>query len=437
MHVLFSDNRTTENWGCRATSLALGDLIISSGLQYESIYGASKRLSIPSLPLGDRRVRIYERINRHLDKVFKRVTGAGFLHDPDHWVARFLDFNLNDREESIRRFESLSEKNGTIKHIQTTINRADGIVVNGEGDMIFDQNRRTLRFMLLIMEYCQKIGKPVHFLNAMVSDSPTSSGVPDLEERCFDALRACQTIQFRDKTSLEIVKSRAPDISCGYVPDALFSWDKKVRQVADECLGSDGSLILPFGFDHLYSKFNFSRPYICVGGSSLIPKMNRKMLVSSFSRLCQALKVLEIDIYLVKTCKGDEFLSEVAAKTGLAMIPVEVPVMLGAAILSKARLFVSGRYHPSIMASLGGTPFIMFDSNSHKSISLQDLLDYKRKVVYPLADLDSQIETIVSHASVLIGNPGLRAEISSKVNVLSGEARGGVAKALQPTYSSV
>jgi hypothetical protein len=34
------------------------------------------------------------------------------------------------------------------------------------------------------------------------------------------------------------------------------------------------------------------------------------------------------------------------------------------------------KYHPSILASLGGTPYIFLGSHAHKMFSLQEVLEY-------------------------------------------------------------
>ena len=60
---------------------------------------------------------------------------------------------------------------------------------------------------------------------------------------------------------------------------------------------------------------------------------------------------------------------------------VEVPILLGATVLANSKLFVSGRYHPSIMASLGGTPCIFLGSNSHKNTVVSKLSQEARKVI--------------------------------------------------------
>lgn len=103
---------------------------------------------------------------------------------------------------------------------------------------------------------------------------------------------------------------------------------------------------------------------------------NPKRAKPHYEALTQALKKLGQPLVLVQTCEGDAFLEDVAKEAGVPFIPVNIPVMAGAAVLARAEVFVSGRWHPSIMATLGGTPCVFLGSNSHKTRSLQEQIGY-------------------------------------------------------------
>ena len=67
-------------------------------------------------------------------------------------------------------------------------------------------------------------------------------------------------------------------------------------------------------------------------------------------------------------------------------------------VLAHARLFISGRYHPSIFASLGGTPCIFLASHAHKMGSLSRVLEYDDHRQFDAFPSDSDIAEIVSTA---------------------------------------
>ena len=82
-------------------------------------------------------------------------------------------------------------------------------------------------------------------------------------------------------------------------------------------------------------------------------------------------------------------------------------------VLAHARLFISGRYHPSIFASLGGTPCIFLGSHAHKMGSLSRVLEYDVHRQFNAFPDDAEIAEIVSTArSTLIRaklcEPGFR-----------------------------
>jgi polysaccharide pyruvyl transferase WcaK-like protein len=427
MVLFFSDNRTTSNWGCRATSLAMADLMESIGIQYESAYGATKRHIAHSIQILGKRILISPRAAARVDQICKRILGKRVLLNPSHSLFKKLDFNSEDPNTSLALFEWLSHRDPVIRNLKEKIHTCECMVINGEGDMIFDPNRRTIRFMLLVMEYCQHIGKPVHFLNAMVSDPPSDiTPSQSLQHRSFQALARCASVQLRDMTSYNIVKQRAPHVQCQYVPDALFTWNETVQKISTECLSHNGNIILPFRYDTLYNQFDFEKPYICIGGSSLAPRGNQDQIVRNFIKLCERLKDLKIGLFLVKTCSGDQFLDRVSCATNIPVIPLETPILLGASVLARASLFISGRYHPSIMASLGGTPLIMLDSNSHKSVSLLELLGYESAVQYPIRNLHAHIDAIFHQTESILGDPDIRSKILHSVGHLSKQAKMGI-----------
>ena len=91
--------------------------------------------------------------------------------------------------------------------------------------------------------------------------------------------------------------------------------------------------------------------------------------------------------------------------------------------LANARLFISGRYHPSIFASLGGTPCIFLASHAHKMGSLSRVLDYDVHRQFSAFPDDSEISEIVSTArQYLDQGESLRAQISHVAKLRSNEA---------------
>lgn len=407
-----SDNRTGSNWGCRATSIALAQLLARNHTISETIYNdiKKKRICVKSL-LPDLLVnRIYSR-QKH--NIFFRA-----LVRIDSALGAKLDYVTYDPEESVHNLLKYMNKQPELMEIYEKVNRAEIVVINGEGDMIFNPERRTLFFLLMIIELAHQLKIPVFFVNAMVSDCPRAGRHPQTVEACIKALRKCRGVALRDPQSVALVKEIDPTINCTYIPDALFSW---VRYCG-EGRAMDipyGDAILSYPTEKAFGCFDFSRPYICVGGSSLAAS-HTEAAGLAYQRLVEGLKKLGLPIYLVMACPMDTFLKRVSEETNTPLIPTEIPIIMGGTVLANSRLFVSGRYHPSILASLGGTPSILLGSNSHKTRSLQQVLNYEDIVEYPAIPTPDLVKEIINSAEAkLAAGIGLRRVISSRSEQLS------------------
>ncbi|MEA2259520.1 MAG: hypothetical protein QOJ51_2345, partial [Acidobacteriaceae bacterium] len=91
-------------------------------------------------------------------------------------------------------------------------------------------------------------------------------------------------------------------------------------------------------------------------------------------------------------------LQRIAREKSVGVVPVDAPILLCGAVLAHARLFISGRYHPSIFASLGGTPCIFLESHAHKMGSLSRVLEYETQQQFSAFPSDSDIAGIVATA---------------------------------------
>jgi polysaccharide pyruvyl transferase WcaK-like protein len=63
------------------------------------------------------------------------------------------------------------------------------------------------------------------------------------------------------------------------------------------------------------------------------------------------------------------------------------------AIQSLAEIVVGGRFHPTILAALVGTPFVAVPSNTHKMAGLMEMLD-ANGLLCDFSSLDKVIPTI-------------------------------------------
>jgi polysaccharide pyruvyl transferase WcaK-like protein len=410
MKLLYvSDNRTGSNWGCRATSIALEQILATKFFVADTIYNDMKKKSIPVGSIFP--VSIRDKINSNSSGLLERgLRRFDYLFMKSDYVS----FSPTESVSNLIRYKSESPE---LDKIYNQVSNSDVVVINGEGDMIFNPARRTLKFLLMIIELADQLSIPVFFVNAMISICPSIGLDRQMAEMCFLSLKKCSGIALRDPLSLKILEDFSPDFNAVYIPDALFSWTSYCSKERLMTIPY-GDAILPYTQEKFFGKFDFSKPYICLGGSSLaVQKL--ELAVKSYSNLATKLANLGMQIYLVDAGEG-LLMKQVAEATGLPVIPLETPILLGATVLANAQVFISGRYHPSIMASLGGTPCIFMGSNSHKTFSLQDVLGYESIVEYSAIPTSNEVDEIVEKTrEALFSGSDLRDKISCRVKVLS------------------
>lgn len=142
-----------------------------------------------------------------------------------------------------------------------------------------------------------------------------------------------------------------------------------------------------------------------------------------YSQLVDAVQKLGYRVYLTENDQSDSFLQTVAAERQVGVVPSTTSILMCGAIVANARLFISGRYHASILASLGGTPCIFLGTHSHKNGSLSRLLEYDVHRQFSAFPEDSEIGEIVSMAHDYIQQgQSLRSRISDVSRLRCAEA---------------
>ena len=94
----------------------------------------------------------------------------------------------------------------------------------------------------------------------------------------------------------------------------------------------------------------------------------------------------------------------VARQHGFGIVPSNVPVLMCGAILANAALYISGRFHATIFASLGGTPCIFLDAHSHKMSSLMRTLEYDSTRIFSAFPENGEIGEIIDLAKGYVQN---------------------------------
>jgi polysaccharide pyruvyl transferase WcaK-like protein len=258
-----------------------------------------------------------------------------------------------------------------LRSARAAITAADEMVVNGEGDFILTE-RLTLVRTLAMMRAAKKLGKPVHLLNSILSYAPAR---PDHEKLVIDAvgetLALCDSIRYRDPASLELHRELYPRLQAGWAPDALFAWARAAKtSLAERTAFSPETEGLTIPVQRL---LHGREPYVVLSGSSLAD-VDTAEFRATVVALRSELKKDGITLVFAGSDGPDTKYISALKGSGMLVVQPKVPLTAAARLLWNASAFVSGRYHPSILATLGGTPFVLMHSNSHKTRSLYEVV---------------------------------------------------------------
>jgi len=388
--VLFvGDNRSTVNWG-RGASLALGQLLsgcfhVTGRIAGDCLAASGAEYVGTFLP-----PRMYRRARRlHLSRGWRPL--AWYIKLEQLFGAK--DFISEDPSTSVNNLLAHKARHPALARIYDQVMEAELVVLDGDGDIIFSTPpRRETLFLLAVIELGLRLGKPVFLVNSMISGRNNTTLAA--ARRLF---AQCRAVSLRDPESLEYVQKEMPETRCSMIPDSLFAW-YPLYASGNSRPPLNGDFILPHPEkDEYWGKLDFSQPYICIGGGALAA-MQPDRSVQCYARLVDAVRQLGYRVYLTENDGPDAFLQTVAKQKNVGIVPADAPILLCGAVLAHARLFISGRYHPAIFASLGGTPCIFLESHAHKMGSLSRVLEYDDHRLFSAFPEDAEIAEIVSTA---------------------------------------
>lgn len=389
MRICFvGDNRVRPNFGCRATSIALRDIVARHHEISSTISGEMTEMYRPNIYKD---LQSLSKITSYVQRVYKRL----FACKDD------ADFVTDDAMSSVHAFLNIYHKYRPLQLLYEKISQADALVLNAEGTFIFRQKPRyDLNFYLFIITLAQSLGKKSYVLNAMFSDGTASQRNMQTIQQASCILSKCTLVTARDALSYQYYKEHI-GTNVTYIPDALFSWTKYSAYIPLAISYPHAGITFPESVEQ-WQEFDFSKPYIAVSAAS------REMYTDDMDSIKQYTKLVEIlkknyRVVIVQTCMGESFLWQVALQTNTKIIDVRTNILFGMSVLANAQCYISGRWHPSILASLGGTPCVMLSSNSHKSAAIYKELRYDSiSAIYSNPPTDDDIMEIVKRVEFCV-----------------------------------
>jgi len=333
-----ADNNDTLNFGCQATSTALADILSQTAVISDKMYRKEILGLFAAIPFCEEWTLYASAAKRYNRSVYQRL--------------------------------------------MSRIKQVDAVVINGEGSFVFQSPPRLdLHVYLIILLACIEASKPFYVLNFMFSSFGQQPMNIELMRNALALLENADGVCVRDLESKSIIESENGKVNVKYFPDALFTWYNLFDEDCNalRSISAYPRFALPFSRNPDQSlDFDFTVPYALFSGNSYSAHYPQQA-ENAFVKLTTALKKKSHDLgvrfYLIECCVGDGVLVNVSSRTRTAVIPVYVNIYLAGYILSNAQCFVTGRYHPAILASLGGAPCVFMGANSHKTTSLQTVLE--------------------------------------------------------------
>lgn len=370
----FHDGKAKANWGGRGTSLALAGLIAGS----DSV-GKVIPLNGEYITGGFGDFLLSDKLKARAGFVGERLTGyrGPMKTRPFPRVEEYAERVLKDKEKSPRAAAMVG-----------TISECDELWMNGEGDLIMGYSG-TLWRTLLTMSIAQKLGKPTVLVNSILSAPSSMSAVPEVIEGVGQVLAKCSAVIYRDPTSLDLNNAWFPGVSASWLPDALFAWADFGTHQRSPAYGPDTEG-LPLA---LQSMLRQDANIVSISGSSVMRSLTSDR-AQHLSEYIRNLKSHSLEPVLVATSDEDAWLEIVAEDNQIPFVPARLPLRSGMELLAASRVFVSGRYHPSILAACVGTPLVTFGSNSHKTLSLLNVLGVAQPTSFPTFDSLSSVGQI-------------------------------------------
>jgi hypothetical protein len=381
--VFINDSTSNANWGDRAAAVSLMAMIDDVGGDILSSV-TERDLKATSLGGGVARAAVRPRVG---------VTG----------LRRFVPpFLLEIRRRRTRA--SASSRGGLIPRswsefesaaaavlgprrpwpeLIDAIRTCDVVVIHGDGGM---EGNGVLPRTVLFLAYLTKryLDKPV-----MIVNHTADFDHADLRTSAQHVYPLLDDVVFRDRVSVE----RCAEFCDGrFVPDSAFTFHP-----------IDRSHWLPVASRPTYfdvwpdtASFDPARPYICVGGSSILGGGRDVQVIGDrFAVLIRHLQsVFSGQIVLTASDLVDEpIMRSLAGGLGLPLVGVTTPIQQAVDIIGNAEAYVGGRWHPSIFALRGGTPILPLSSKTFKMQALADSAGMSGRVFDALT-VDQEAESI-------------------------------------------
>lgn len=416
--VLFvGDLRSVNNYGAVATTETLMRMLNESSYNVEYRYIDYRSLYRPTPKSGFFKNKVTKsRTRRLLKKIVVSLLSFSVyqnllsnVREYIHYHGKVYDhvpYKLTQYEE----FYQLMISGNSLQYEREQLEWADVVYINAEGNIVngtdkFGKYRIGARY-LLFMAWLSKFKyiKPTIIVNHVVD--PDNYNAFEMINEIYPQL---DSILVRDPLSLRVLENHNIS-SAKFVPDALFAYkyEGEWQPSAQLC-----------------KEIDFSQPYICIGDSSGINNQVKWDVQKTLGQIICGLRDIVPQIIFVDGYNGGNHDVEcIVRKYKIGRVNFgNCSYHELYQVLKHSELFISGRWHASILSVLANTPILLWGADSHKTRSLYEILNYTYRF-FEISSLPVNIPEIIEEAKRIIqDSDSIKQIMTSKVETLSTLAR--------------
>lgn len=353
----------------------------------------------------------------------KYITHRSFMGEtPKHGhlthAALYKGFNIKDFRPSttlhvpskLKFYEEFSKEVLTGKKLQyefELIKWANVVYINSEGNIVkgttSDGTYRVGGLYVLFMAYFSKVimNKETYIVNHTVD--PQNEDVKEIIKYIYPLLDG---VYVRENMSVNLLNEWGVTNAL-MVADALFNYKVKDNR--------------NFNNSKISKEIDFSKPYICLGDSSGIKSLYSSVswdVCEVYSQLVEKLKHICPQIVLIDGFSGNNHdIIKVQEKYNLGRIGLDKFDYHDLYnVLSQSEIFISGRWHASILALLSKTPILLWGADSHKTKALYDLINYPYRF-FDINNLPNMLDEVILEVDNILRN-GLSKDVLVKIEEL-------------------
>ncbi|MDI5934157.1 polysaccharide pyruvyl transferase family protein [Halomonas kalidii] len=357
---LVNDTSNTCNWGAKATSTALRELIHDVGGSLTTTFYESR---LDARHREDHR--ILSRLAHGCDRFLTVGPGSRRINNSlFHRLARRCPDVAPERWEDFGRKAQRVMACKALDDIRVSLEESDLVIISGEGCVYGNiRQSRMLFFIAYLAKHC--LGKDT----AMVNHSADLRH-PVLARIAREVYPLLDDVVFREADSAHRCREFCrpvvgADAAYLYSPAPVETWCRTGGR-PDE-VGSRPSQAV-----HL----DPGRPYLCIGGSSSYLRRGGSVATpaAGYLALCRNLQTECEQLVLVAASWQDQRIFQpVAAELGLPLIGIDATFQHAIDVIGNARAYIGGRWHSGIFAHTGGTPVVALGAYTPK---MQALLNH-------------------------------------------------------------